>query len=448
MQRRILEGKGSEALAARRAEQQQTIAMAVLSGSGGSKKSGGGGGGAGISSMDADEAPAAAAAGGDGSGDGGALPRGWVATGQYVTLHIAAATRGDDGVSFSEGGASDAAAFDAMALATHGSAGGLGGGGGGGGGGSAAPLTLHGLHPHENRLSLLNCHVQKAGPLFLPTSASASGAAASSSSSLASASVAATDDDGGGVASDVVASKETLWFVCGFRRWCSRPVFSQNNLNCDKHKFERFLQGGTGHFAVASTYGPATYAPAPVLVFRELPAAAAGAGAAMGDLSGGLGAFGSSGSGSRFQLVASGSLGSVDVDRIVLKRIVITGYPVRVHKRTAVIKHMFYNPQVSIGRELRRDCCSPPMSTLFLNHSPYVFIFSLFLPGRDVVQAGGADDQVRDVGAHRVPRGDARALQGQLRPRRAGPRHRLPQPLQAHLSQVRAARRQRQRWRR
>ena len=89
-----------------------------------------------VSSMDADEAPAAAAAaGGDGSGDGGPAA-GWVATGQYVTLHIAAATRKDDGVSFSEGGASDAAAFDAMALATHGSA--------GGSGGSAAPLRSTG----------------------------------------------------------------------------------------------------------------------------------------------------------------------------------------------------------------------------------------------------------------------------------------------------------------
>lgn len=46
------------------------------------------------------------------------------------------------------------------------------------------------------------------------------------------------------------------------------------------------------------------------------------------------------------QLVGHGSVGSVDVDRIALKRIVITGYPARVHKRNAVIKHMFHRPEV------------------------------------------------------------------------------------------------------
>ena len=33
-----------------------------------------------------------------------------------------------------------------------------------------------------------------------------------------------------------------------------------------------------------------------------------------------------------------------DADRIVVKRIVLTGYPVRVHKRTATVKYMFYQP--------------------------------------------------------------------------------------------------------
>jgi pre-rRNA-processing protein TSR1 len=34
----------------------------------------------------------------------------------------------------------------------------------------------------------------------------------------------------------------------------------------------------------------------------------------------------------------------VDPDRIVLKKIVLSGFPVRVKKRGAVVKHMFYNP--------------------------------------------------------------------------------------------------------
>jgi pre-rRNA-processing protein TSR1 len=45
------------------------------------------------------------------------------------------------------------------------------------------------------------------------------------------------------------------------------------------------------------------------------------------------------------QLLASGSILSSDPDRIVLKRIVLSGFPSRVHKRKAVIKYMFFNPE-------------------------------------------------------------------------------------------------------
>lgn len=47
------------------------------------------------------------------------------------------------------------------------------------------------------------------------------------------------------------------------------------------------------------------------------------------------------------QLVATGNLLSIDPDRIMLKKIILTGNPVRVRKRTGVIKHMFYDPLVS-----------------------------------------------------------------------------------------------------
>jgi pre-rRNA-processing protein TSR1 len=41
----------------------------------------------------------------------------------------------------------------------------------------------------------------------------------------------------------------------------------------------------------------------------------------------------------------AGTLATVDPDRIVLKKILLTGYPVRAKKRSAVVKHMFYNPE-------------------------------------------------------------------------------------------------------
>lgn len=115
-----------------------------------------------------------------------------------------------------------------------------------------------------------------------------------------------------------VKSKDVLTFRCGWRSWTGRPVFSQNNLNCDKHKFERFLPQG-GAFFAASVFGPVTYTPCPVLVFRHHRG--------------------------KKELVATGSMIGADADRIVVKRIVLTGYPVRVHKRFATVKYMFYDPE-------------------------------------------------------------------------------------------------------
>ena len=73
---------------------------------------------------------------------------------------------------------------------------------------------------------------------------------------------------------------------------------------------------------MASTFGPISYLPSPVLIFKQTDAGR--------------------------QLVASGTLTSIDPDRIVLKKVVLTGIPIRVKKKHAVVKHLFYNPMVSI----------------------------------------------------------------------------------------------------
>lgn len=115
-----------------------------------------------------------------------------------------------------------------------------------------------------------------------------------------------------------VKSKDVLTFRCGWRTWKTRPVFSQNNLNCNKHKFERYMPKN-GAFFAATFFGPVTYTPCPVLVFRQQE-------------------------GKPKELCAAGSMLGADADRIVVKRIILTGYPVRVHKRHATVKYMFYNP--------------------------------------------------------------------------------------------------------
>jgi pre-rRNA-processing protein TSR1 len=84
----------------------------------------------------------------------------------------------------------------------------------------------------------------------------------------------------------------------------------------------------TDRISVASVFGPITYMPSPVLVFREYRAP--------GD---------SEEDPLRRELVATGSLGSVDPDRIMLKKVILTGLPIRVRKRSAVLRHLFYDPQ-------------------------------------------------------------------------------------------------------
>ncbi|CAM9198737.1 unnamed protein product [Ectocarpus fasciculatus] len=154
-------------------------------------------------------------------------------------------------------------------------------------GGRDWPMVLFSLLRHEHRLSALHFNINRDARFVEP-----------------------------------IPSKEPLIFQCGFRRWEARPVFSQINLNCDKHKYERFLR--QDRFSAASVYGPTTFQPSPVLVFKEVAATGSSA--------------------KRTVLVATGTLLGVDPDRIVLKKIVLTGYPIRVRKRKAVVKHMFHRP--------------------------------------------------------------------------------------------------------
>merc|ERR1719322_1148660 len=65
-------------------------------------------------------------------------------------------------------------------------------------------------------------------------------------------------------------------------------------------------------------FAPIMYPPSNVLVFRELASG-------------------------RQSLVGSGHLVSMDPDRLVIKRVVLSGHPFKVHKRSAVVRFMFFN---------------------------------------------------------------------------------------------------------
>lgn len=86
---------------------------------------------------------------------------------------------------------------------------------------------------------------------------------------------------------------------CCLLSFLSRAVLSDDGQGADKHKMERFLQPG-GSF-VGSVYGPISYPPLPLLAFKVVQGA------------------------DRVTLAAAGALRSVDPDRLVIKKIVLTG---------------------------------------------------------------------------------------------------------------------------
>ncbi|NP_001088282.1 pre-rRNA-processing protein TSR1 homolog [Xenopus laevis] len=142
------------------------------------------------------------------------------------------------------------------------------------------PLVLCSLLPHEQKMSVMNMLVRRHPGNNEP-----------------------------------IKAKEELIFHCGFRRFRASPLFSQHS-SADKHKSERFLRSDTS--VVVTVYAPITFPPASVLVFKQ-----------------------------RYNgmqdLVATGSLLNVNPDRIVIKRIVLSGHPFKIMKRTAVVRYMFFN---------------------------------------------------------------------------------------------------------
>ncbi|KAG9138414.1 hypothetical protein Leryth_021065 [Lithospermum erythrorhizon] len=118
---------------------------------------------------------------------------------------------------------------------------------------------------------------------------------------------------------DPIKSKEELLFHVGFRQFMTRPIFSSDSMNNDKHKMERFLH--PGRFTIASIYAPICFPPLPLIVLKTGEDVASPTVAALG------------------------SLRSIDPDRIILKKIILTGYPQRVSKLKSSVRYMFHSPE-------------------------------------------------------------------------------------------------------
>eukprot|EP01133_Synstelium_polycarpum_P017691 gene17691-21097_t len=114
-----------------------------------------------------------------------------------------------------------------------------------------------------------------------------------------------------------IRSKEPVVMHAGFRRFEARPLYSVSAPNCDKQKYEKYLHAGRN--SVASIYAPIMFPPAPLIVFGDA---------------------------SCTRLVATGHLASVNPDRILCKRIILTGGIAKsISRKFVTVRDMFYFPE-------------------------------------------------------------------------------------------------------
>ncbi|CAO3644260.1 unnamed protein product [Mucor hiemalis] len=146
------------------------------------------------------------------------------------------------------------------------------------------PFILFGLLQYEHKMSLINLQVQRDNAY-----------------------------------EETVKSKDPMVMHMGFRRYNVKPIYSQNTNKGTNHvhKFERFMKMGRSY--VATIYGPVVFGKMPVMFYKETDNV------------------------NEPILVSSGTFMDVDTKRIVAKRIVLSGHPFKCHKKSAVIRFMFFN---------------------------------------------------------------------------------------------------------
>ena len=116
-----------------------------------------------------------------------------------------------------------------------------------------------------------------------------------------------------------IPNKDTLIVQYGPRRQVIQPLFNQGSNNANNvHKSENYSH--QGKLSIATCVAPVLFSNAPVIFFRQ---------ATDGSL----------------QLVGQGTFLNCDHTRIVAERAVLTGHPVKIHKRVVTIRYMFFNPE-------------------------------------------------------------------------------------------------------
>jgi pre-rRNA-processing protein TSR1 len=127
---------------------------------------------------------------------------------------------------------------------------------------------------------------------------------------------------------DPIKSKDELIFQIGPRRLHVNPLFSTaggtgpNNVA----KFERFLI--PGRTSVATFVAPIAWGNVPVVVWKR-------------------------GDGEcDWEIIGQGSFVGVDRERVIAKRIVLTGHPFKIHKKLVTVRYMFFNKGTPLPNSL------------------------------------------------------------------------------------------------
>ncbi|KAH7347817.1 ribosome biogenesis protein TSR1 [Plectosphaerella cucumerina] len=127
-----------------------------------------------------------------------------------------------------------------------------------------------------------------------------------------------------------IKAKEELIVQCGPRRFTVKPLFSlPGNTPNDVHKYCRFLHPGQS--AVATFMGPVTWGSVPVLFFKRTAPVAASEDEDAPEENVGL------------TLVGTGTALPPSTQRVVAKRVILTGHPYHINKRIVTIRYMFFN---------------------------------------------------------------------------------------------------------
>ncbi|KAH7359947.1 hypothetical protein BKA66DRAFT_426479 [Pyrenochaeta sp. MPI-SDFR-AT-0127] len=127
-----------------------------------------------------------------------------------------------------------------------------------------------------------------------------------------------------------IKSKTELIVQCGPRRMVINPLFSQaGNTPNNVHKFDRFLHPGQS--AIASFIGPLTWGNVPLLYFQRTTPSPAPESDSNDQAS------------SSLRLVATGTSLPPSTNRIVAKRIILTGHPYKINKRIVTVRYMFFH---------------------------------------------------------------------------------------------------------